>query len=151
MMNTSILIQGAGLYVYALLAANTLVLYGGLLAILRLKALCDRQETLLERPQSRPPVTSGVRSAEIERTYSQSLLRIEKQLLDLRNDVAAQADSPLATPPGDRCLPLDNAVRMAKNGATADELARSCGLNAGEAQLVRTIHGMQCADAGSGE
>jgi len=38
-------------------------------------------------------------------------------------------------------LPIENAVRMAKHGASVDELIRNCGLNIGEAQLMRKLHG----------
>lgn len=45
-------------------------------------------------------------------------------------------------------LPIENAVRMAKHGATIDELIRSCGLNIGEAQLMRKLHGKAQVAAG---
>ena len=33
------------------------------------------------------------------------------------------------------------AIALSQHGATASEIAESCGLNAGEAQLVRALHG----------
>ncbi len=38
-------------------------------------------------------------------------------------------------------LPIENAVRMARSGASIDDLIRNCGLNIGEAQLMRKLHG----------
>jgi Protein of unknown function (DUF2802) len=38
-------------------------------------------------------------------------------------------------------LPIENAVRMARSGASLNDLIRSCGLNIGEAELLRKLHG----------
>ena len=38
-------------------------------------------------------------------------------------------------------LPIDNAIRMAKQGASVADLTRSCGLNLGEAELMKKLHG----------
>lgn len=43
--------------------------------------------------------------------------------------------------PVSREFPMEHAARLAKGGATVDELARNCGLNIGEARLVRRLHG----------
>ena len=43
--------------------------------------------------------------------------------------------------PLDTNLPIENAVRMARHGASIDDLVRSCGLNIGEAQLMQKLHG----------
>ena len=40
-------------------------------------------------------------------------------------------------------LSLEHAVRMAKRGASVDELTRRCGLNIGEAELLHRLHGRQ--------
>jgi hypothetical protein len=37
-------------------------------------------------------------------------------------------------------ISLQHAVRMAKRGATVEELSRDCGLNVGEAKLLRRLH-----------
>ena len=79
-------------------------------------------------------------AAEGERKQMLNMLRIEKQLLSLRSEIAAHAQARSETPTSERVLPLDNAVRMARNGASVDDLTRSCGLNVGEAQLIRTMH-----------
>jgi hypothetical protein len=44
-----------------------------------------------------------------------------------------------------QALPFENAVRMAKKGASVEDLTRSCGLNAGEAQLIWRMHGRHAA------
>ena len=37
-------------------------------------------------------------------------------------------------------LPLDKAVRLAQSGASIAELSKRCGLNNGEAMLMRKLH-----------
>ena len=43
--------------------------------------------------------------------------------------------------PASQELPLVHAARLAKDGASVDELTQNCGLNIGEARLVRRLHG----------
>ena len=38
-------------------------------------------------------------------------------------------------------LPYENAVRMARHGASIDDLTRTCGLSANEARLLMRVHG----------
>ena len=128
------------LYIYALLAANTLVLFGGLLVLLRLQRLCRHNEKMLECPPGIALTDSDEPDDEGERRQILNMLRIEKQLISLRSEIAAQAEARSETPTSERVLPLDNAVRMARNGASVDDLTRSCGLNVGEAQLIRKMH-----------
>jgi Protein of unknown function (DUF2802) len=40
-----------------------------------------------------------------------------------------------------RSASMEHAARMARGGASIDELTRSCGLNLGEASLMRRLHG----------
>lgn len=131
----------SGLYLYILLAANTLVLTGGLLLVLRLRQLCDLHEKSLDCPPAIALAEHDDASDGDARKQMSALLRVEKQLLTLRAELDAHAKTRGEAPATERTLPLDNAVRMAKNGATVDDLTRSCGLNIGEAQLIRTMHG----------
>lgn len=138
-----------GLYIYVLLAANTLVLTGSLLLVLRLRRLCKDHERLLDCP---PAVALAEpddgASARVQKQMT-ALLRVEKQLLTLRAELAAHATTQSEITSNERVLPLDNAVRMARNGASIDELTRSCGLNIGEAQLIRKLHGTTANAAGA--
>ena len=47
--------------------------------------------------------------------------------------------------PVDGSLPIENAVRMARHGASIDELVRNCGLNIGEARLMQKLHSKAAA------
>lgn len=87
-------------------------------------------------------------TANEKRLFAQSVMRLEQQMLRLRRDVlrdAARNESPAdavaRTPASRGALPIENAVRMARMGATVDDLARNCGLSPGEARLMHKLHG----------
>lgn len=130
-----------GLYIYVLLAANTLVLTGGLLLLLRLRRLCKLHEKSLDYPPAIALAENAAPEDDGGKKQMLALMRVEKQLLTLRAELAAHAGARNAIATSERALPLDNAVRMARNGASVDDLTRSCGLNIGEAQLIRKMHG----------
>ena len=130
-----------GLYIYALLAANTLVLTGGLLLVLRLRRLCELHEKSLQCPPAMALAEADQPATDREQKQMSALMRMEQQLLSLRAELATHANARSEVATSERVLPLDNAVRMAKNGASVDDLTRSCGLNIGEAQLIRKMHG----------
>ena len=130
-----------GLYIYLLLAANTLVLTGGVLLVVRLRRLCKLHEKSLDCPPAIALAEPDQRVADSTEKQVITLLRLEKQLVALRTELAASVSARGEVAAGERSLPLDNAVRMAKNGASIDDLTRSCGLNIGEAQLIRKMHG----------
>jgi Protein of unknown function (DUF2802) len=47
--------------------------------------------------------------------------------------------------PATRTSAMEHAARLARDGASVDELTRSCGLNVGEASLLRRLHGHETA------
>ena len=66
---------------------------------------------------------------------------LERRLAMLQERVEELARRPVSAPaaqPGE--LPFEHAARMAKFGATAEELTRTCGLNEAEAKLVCRVH-----------
>jgi replicative DNA helicase len=87
-------------------------------------------------------------------THSQSLLE-QLTALDARVNATATAvrrlderlerartatTTPLASAPAGSGYQI--AIRLARSGATRDELISSCGLSFGEAELVRRLHGV---------
>ncbi len=83
-----------------------------------------------------------------KRLFAQSVMRLEHQLLQLRRDVLRNAtrneaatNIPTRTSMQSSGLPLENAVRMARMGASVDDLTRNCGLSPGEARLMQKLHG----------
>ncbi len=78
------------------------------------------------------------------RRLADTTTRLEQQLLMLRRDLQRQSTPgavAASTPSGSAALPIENAVRMARHGASIDELTRSCGLSLGEARLMLKLHG----------
>ena len=73
----------------------------------------------------------------------QSMMRLERQMLLLRKDFhrsLASASEAGREPRRAAVLPFENAARMAKHGASADELSARCGLSTEEARLMLKLH-----------
>ena len=79
------------------------------------------------------------------RRLADTTTRLEQQLLMLRRDMHRQTALSVpgaeSAPSGGQSLPIENAVRMARHGASVEELTRSCGLSLGEASLMLKLHG----------
>lgn len=128
---------------YLLMLANLLLVCAVGLALVRFLRRCDEFERFWESP-------TGVALAEDadgdeHLRISQRLEQRVDELQKVIRILAARDSKPAkqaAAPPGPaRILPLDNAVRMARQGATIEDLTRSCGLNIGEAKLMQKLHG----------
>lgn len=137
-----------------LLLCNALLLAIALLVIVRFRRDLQAFVSFWHSPvgaslagtQDAPPTSapSGSDSDERQR-LADTTTRLEQQLLMLRRDMYRQtvSDGPAAKPPasGGQSLPIENAVRMARHGASVEELRRSCGLSLGEARLMLKLHG----------
>jgi len=75
--------------------------------------------------------------------------RTDQRLEELTRAVRALAERQLAAVPQQNAapepaagssLPIDSAVRMARHGASVEDLAARCGLNIGEARLMKKFH-----------
>lgn len=134
-----------------LLAANVVLLGGASIALLRFRDQARQFEKFWESP-------AGVALADTQSLEAQSrsapqrqplpdpvLARRVVELQKAVNTLAAKDKAP--GKPADIKLPIENAVRMAKHGASIEELIRNCGLNIGEAQLMRKLHGQARAAA----
>ena len=77
--------------------------------------------------------------------------RLERRVAELQSVVRTLAKKERRVQAAvDSKLPIENAVRMARHGASIDELVRSCGLNIGEAQLLRKLHSRALAAKNTG-
>ncbi len=136
-----------------LLLANALLLGVALLVIVRFRREAQALLKFWHSPMGNALV--GDRDdarergdANDKRLFAQSVMRLEQQMLLLRRDVLRNAARESATaepapraPAPRAALPLDNAVRMARMGASVDDLTRNCGLSLGEARLMQKLHG----------
>jgi hypothetical protein len=67
---------------------------------------------------------------------------VSERLGEIQDQLESLSDlERLLVEPVSRELPMEHAARMAKGGASIDELTKNCGLTIGEARLVRRMHG----------
>ena len=144
------------LFILLLLAANAMLLGLTCHALVRFERRCKRIEDFWESPTGNALSNDG--DTEL-REQMQATQRLEKRVGELQRTVKVielnkhrpqppQAAQP-AQPAVERNLPIENAIRMARLGASVEELTRSCGLNIGEARLMQKLH-RQSANTGAG-
>ncbi len=126
-------------FLYLLLSANAVLLAIASLAVLRFEYRWKRIEQFWDSPTGTALGDSAddEMRAQIEATKS-----LERRLGELQRTVKIMdLNSPKETPPVERNLPIENAIRMARTGASVEDLTRTCGLNFGEARLLQKLHG----------
>ena len=141
------------LYVLLLLAANAILLALACHALVRFERRCKRIEDFWESPTGNALADNGEVGLGEQMKATQ---RLEKRVGELQRTVKVielnKEHSPAVEPmqPAvERNLPIEHAIRMARLGASVEELTRSCGLNIGEARLMQKLH-RQSANAGAG-
>lgn len=120
---------------YLLLASNALLGGSAALAILRAQRLARRQESFWQSP-------TGA-ALTMQPGHEELLKAIDRRiqvLADKLESSPAKTGTDAAPASG---MPIENAVRMARHGATMDDLARTCGLSESEARLLMRVHGRQ--------
>lgn len=123
-------------YANVLLVANVMLLGATAIELFRIGRL-RRQSTHCEASAhvaTAPETRDSDRDA-LSDTVEQRILALQKIADDLsRKEQAQQQRPPLQR------SPYENAVNLARSGATSDDLARACGLNKGEAQLMVRLY-----------
>jgi hypothetical protein len=124
---------------YSVLAAIAVLLLFTCGALLRIEARCRRLEefklSVTEKPSKPTAAAADTVQVMLYAKLERSIARLE-QALESTSTSAPNEHRPLS-----QSLPIENAVRMAKQGASIDELTRSCGLSIGEARLMQRLHG----------
>ncbi|MDX1498770.1 MAG: DUF2802 domain-containing protein [Woeseiaceae bacterium] len=133
---------------YALLIANAALLAAVGLALAKYRRQLDR----FERFWSSPTGAALAQSAAEPAPRPQAMRHLERRVGELQRVIRTLETRPAVaeTRPTPK-LPIENAVRMAQHGASIDDLVKSCGLNIGEAQLMRKLHGRKGAAAPTSE
>ena len=142
------------LFIFLLLAANALLLGLTCHALVRFERRCQRIEDFWESPTGNALSDTGEHEL---REQMKATQRLEKRVGQLQRTVKVielnkrrpQPAEPATQPAVERNLPIENAIRMARLGASVDELTRSCGLNIGEARLMQKLH-RQSTKSGAG-
>ena len=135
------------MFILLLLAANAMLLGLACHALVRFERRCKRIEDFWESPTGN--ALSDTDDAEL-REQMKATQRLEERVGELQRTVKVielnkhrpQPAEPaqLAEPAVHHNLPIENAIRMARLGASVEELTRSCGLNIGEARLMQKLH-----------
>ncbi len=129
-------------YIYLLIVSNAVMLALACLCFTRFDRRCRQLEEFWASP-------TGTALSDDTNDDSREQLRIsqrlEKRVGELQRTVKVmeiKKSKPVRapSPPAERSLPIENAVRMARLGASIDDLTKSCGLNRGEARLMQKLH-----------
>lgn len=125
-------------YPYALIISNAAMLAIACLSISRLERRCRKIEEFWRSPTGTALCDPG--DSDEQTKISQ---RLEQRVRELQQtvEVIETSRSDSEAPALERNLPIENAIRMARLGASVDELTKSCGLNIGEANLMKKLHG----------
>ena len=141
------------LFILLLLAANAMLLGLACHALVRFERRCQRIEDFWESPTGNALSDSGDAYLREQMKATQRLEERVGQLQRTVKMIELNKRRPLpaepAPPATERNLPIENAIRMARLGASVEELTRSCGLNIGEARLMQKLH-RQSASAAAG-
>ena len=123
---------------YALLTANAALLAAVGLAMIKFQ----RQLKSFEQFWNSPTGAALADDQEQDAKPDAAVLGLERRVTEMQRVMRTiQERRPETVVETGPKLPIENAVRMAKHGATIDDLVRNCGLNVGEAQLMRKLHG----------
>jgi len=136
-------------YVFLLLTSNALLLAIAAIALSRFERRCKRIEEFWDSPTGTALADEG---DDETREQMNATRRLEQRVGELQRAVKVmEIKAPREQPPVERNVPIENAVRMARLGASIEELTRNCGLNIGEARLMQKLHGKtQLAANGAG-
>jgi len=139
-------------YIYLLIVSNAVMLALACFCFTRFDRRCREIEKFWASPTG---TAISDDSQDDSRDQMRLTQRLEKRVGELQRTVKVMGiDKSTSTPPPstpiERNLPIENAVRMARMGASIDDLSKSCGLNIGEARLMQKLHGkVQAVAAGN--
>ncbi|NOX67771.1 MAG: DUF2802 domain-containing protein [Gammaproteobacteria bacterium] len=122
---------------YGLLFANAALLAAAALAVLRFQRIVRESRTFWESPTG-----AAMKTEEPARIDQSKLLAHQISVLqETVSKLCQWQQSSAAVPPSQ--MPLEHAARMARRGASVEDLTQNCGLNIGEARLMHTLHGQR--------
>lgn len=126
-------------FLVLLLIANALLLAVATVVLSRFDRRVKRIEEFWDSPTGAALADD---SDEEVRAQMQATQRLERRVGELQRVVKLMdIKAPAPQAPVEMNIPLENAVRMARHGASVEDLTRNCGLNIGEARLMQKLHG----------
>ncbi len=122
---------------YALITSNAVLLLGAAIAMLRFERQLKRNRSYWDSPTG-----ASVRAQSNSDAVLSGALETRLAMLHLQIEKLSKQKVPAAaTQPAE--LPFEYATRMAKHGASVEDLTRTCGLNKAEAHLMWRLHAQQ--------
>lgn len=127
-------------YIYLLITSNAIMLALACMSIAKFERRCDQIEKFWKSPTGTSICEKDGESSGAQETMTQQL---EEKVSDLQRSIKVIETSKVELEPAsvERRLPIENAVRMARLGASIEDLTKNCGLNVGEARLMKKLHG----------
>ncbi len=122
---------------YALIVSNAVLVFGAAIAMLRFARLVKRNESFWGSPTGTAVRAGSASEAVLPRALEHRLIMLQDQLEEL-----ASQNTRMSVPQPTE-LPIEYALRMAKRGASVEDLTQTCGLNKAEAQLMWRLHSEQ--------
>jgi hypothetical protein len=135
--------------IYALVIVNTFLLFRATVMLRETQSLI-LQDKRKENPSPvKAVVSEGVSIRNQAKSYAamSQLLdsRLNKMQLQIQ-EVLNKKTTTVATPRPAQ-MPIEHAMRLARHGASAADLSRTCGLNKEEAKLMHRLHASSIARA----
>lgn len=126
-------------YFYFLHTSNIVLLAMMFLSLFRFERRCKAIEKFWDSPTGSFVTDKDIRKLDAQLKLIQQL---EKRVGELQRTVQmSEINDPPERSPSLSTVPIENALRMTKLGASIDDLTRNCGLNIGEARLMKKLHG----------
>ena len=122
---------------YALIIANASLVAAAALAVLRFQRVLRESAAFWESPTGAAIQTDTREQTDYGKLLLQEIAVLQKTVAKLRIRQQPRDE------PAPSHVPIEHALRMAKRGASIEDLRKSCGLNIGEAKLMHRLHGKQ--------
>ena len=129
---------------YALLLSNAFLVAAAALAVIRVRSEMRTMREFWASPAMLAMQAEPYDDRDLRRMFDRRISMLQRYV-EQQIESRAEADlerSPAMAPRGNE-PPVEYATRMARAGASLDDLIRSCGLNKGEAQLLIRLHAGQ--------
>ena len=131
-------IDAENFFLYVLLLSNAVLVAVACFSLFRFERRWQRIEDIWNSAADTALAPGTENDVVAQLNASQ---RLEQRLGELQRTVKVmEMKVPEKAPATERAVPIENAVRMARLGASIEDLTRNCGLNLGEARLLRKLH-----------
>jgi len=119
---------------YLLIVANAALVCGAAVALIRFESRVKDNSAFWNSPIGASMAATNNSDSVLSGFLDRRLVMLQEQIEELSRQKTPTPPSPSAE------LPFAYATRMAKHGASVEDLTRTCGLKKAEAQLMRRMY-----------